>query len=99
LAQTIAPYLLNTLDRGEASVIQTALDKSIALVAIDEVTGRRVARLASLTVTGSVGILVKARSRKLIGPLADCFTRLRAHGIWLSQGVQAFALEQELKEH
>jgi predicted nucleic acid-binding protein len=57
----IAPYLLNTLDRGEASVIQTAMDQSITLVAIDEVVGRRVARLTGLEVTGSIGILIKAR--------------------------------------
>ena len=36
----IAPYLGNTLDRGEASVIQTALDLNIPLVCIDESVGR-----------------------------------------------------------
>jgi predicted nucleic acid-binding protein len=91
----IAPYLLNTLDRGEASVIQTALDQHIALVAIDEVVGRRVARLAGLSVTGSIGILLKARKLGLVGSMADSFARLRAHGIWLSAQVQAFALAQE----
>jgi predicted nucleic acid-binding protein len=93
----IAPYLLNALDRGEASVIQTALDQHIALVAIDEVVGRRAARLAGLSVTGSVGILLKARKLGLAGSMADSFARLRAHGIWLSTQVQAFALEQEAK--
>lgn len=88
----IAPYLPNTLDRGEASVIQAALDQHVALVAIDEVVGRRVARLAGLSVTGSIGILLKARKRGLTGSLADSFTRLRAHGIWLSAQVQAFAM-------
>jgi predicted nucleic acid-binding protein len=78
----IAPYLLNTLDRGEASVIQTALDRHIPLVAIDEVVGRRVARLAGLDVTGSI---------------ADSIARLRAHGIWLGAQVQTFALAEEAK--
>jgi predicted nucleic acid-binding protein len=91
----IAPYLLNTLDRGEASVIQTALDREIVLVAIDELVGRRVARLAGLEITGSIGILVKARQKGLIGNLQDCLIRLRAHGIWLGSQVQAFALAQE----
>jgi predicted nucleic acid-binding protein len=93
----IAPYLLNTLDRGEASVVQTALDRQISRVAIDEVVGRRVARLAGLSVTGSVGILLEARKRGLTGGMADSFTRLHAHGIWLGKQVQAFALEQEAK--
>jgi predicted nucleic acid-binding protein len=93
----IAPYLLNTLDRGEASVIQAALDQHVPLVAIDEVVGRRAARLAGLSVTGSIGILLKARKLGLTGSMADSFTRLRAHGIWLSTQVQAFALEEEAK--
>ena len=96
-ARTIAPYLLNTLDCGEASVIQAALDEHIPLVAIDERVGRRVARLAGLSVTGSIGILLKARERGLTGSLAQSFERLRAHGIWLSPQVQTFALEQEEK--
>lgn len=93
----IAPYLLNTLDRGEASVIQAALDQQVSLVAIDELVGRRVARLAGLSVTGSIGILLKARQRGLTGDLANSFARLRAHGIWLSAQVQAFALNEEAK--
>lgn len=57
----ISPFLRNSLDRGEAAVIQTALDLNLSLVCIDETVGRRIARLNGLTVTGSVGILVKAR--------------------------------------
>jgi predicted nucleic acid-binding protein len=95
--RAIAPYLLNTLDRGEASVIQAALDQNVPLVAIDEVVGRRVARLAGLSVTGSIGILLKARKLGLTGNLADSFTRLRAHGIWLSAQVQTFALQEEAR--
>ena len=91
----ISPYLLNKLDSGEASVIQAALDQRIQLVAIDEVVGRRVARLAGLSVTGSIGILLKARKLGLSGGMADCFARLRAHGIWLSEQVQTYALAQE----
>ena len=48
----LTPYLQNTLDRGEASVIQTALQQGIKLVCIDETAGRRVARLSNLRVTG-----------------------------------------------
>ena len=57
----ILAYLVNALDRGEASVIATALLKDIRLVCIDETVGRRVARLAGLDLTGSIGILLKAK--------------------------------------
>jgi len=59
----LLPYLQNTLDRGEASVIQTALRLGINLVCIDETIGRRVARLSNLTVTGAIGVLLKAKSK------------------------------------
>jgi predicted nucleic acid-binding protein len=36
----ISPLLLNTLDLGEASVIQLALNQNITTVCIDEVVGR-----------------------------------------------------------
>lgn len=42
---TISPFLCNSLDLGEASVIQLALDRFIETVCIDETVGRRVARL------------------------------------------------------
>ena len=57
----LLPYLQNTLDRGEASVIQTALRLGINLVCIDETIGRRVARLSNLTVTGAIGVLLKPK--------------------------------------
>ncbi|MBM3493809.1 MAG: hypothetical protein FJX72_05735 [Armatimonadetes bacterium] len=37
--------LSSMLDRGEAAVVQTALDRGIETVCIDEAAGRRVARL------------------------------------------------------
>ncbi len=91
----ISSYLSNSLDRGEAAVIQTALDESIALVCIDEAVGRRVARLNGLTVTGSVGILVKAHQQGYAISLADAIRRMREHGIWLADGVVCFAMEHD----
>ena len=57
----ISPYLLNSLDLGESSVIQAALNMNIHTVCIDEMAGRRIARLNGLQVTGSVGILLRAK--------------------------------------
>jgi len=54
--------LRNSLDLGEAAVIQLALQHGIPLVAIDETVGRRFARLSGLTVTGAIGILLRAKS-------------------------------------
>ena len=91
----ITPYLRNTLDRGEASVIQIALDLQIPLVCIDESVGRRVARLSGLTLTGSIGVLIKARQRGYEVSIPQAIERMREHGIWLSADVVRYALAQQ----
>ena len=90
----LPPYLQNTLDRGEASVIQTALQQGIKLVCIDETVGRRIARLSNLSVTGSIGILLKAKSMGYALSIPETINRMRERGIWLSQDVIRFALER-----
>lgn len=62
----LPPYLQNTLDLGEASVIQTALQQGVNRVCIDETIGRRVARLSNLSVTGSIGIHAPENTGKLL---------------------------------
>ncbi len=88
----LQPFLQNSLDRGEASVIQTAMNLDLPLVCIDETVGRRVARLCSLEVTGTVGVLLKAQSLGFAVSIPDALRRLREHGIWLSDSVVKFAL-------
>lgn len=94
----LPPYLQNSLDRGEASVIQTALQEGIELVCIDEVAGRRIARLSKLRLTGSIGILLKAKSMGYQLSIPDALNRMRARGIWLSEGVIRFALEHSRQQ-
>ena len=48
LSQAVAPWLAAALDAGEASVIALANQASVPLVGIDELAGRRVARLNGL---------------------------------------------------
>ncbi len=88
----LAPYLQNALDLGEASVIQTALDLGVKRVCIDETVGRRLARLSNLSVTGSIGVLIKAKSLGYDVSIPDALERMRQRGIWLSQEVIRFAL-------
>ena len=90
----LPPYLHNTLDRGEAAVIQTALQEGVKLVCIDEIAGRRTARLSNLSITGTIGILLKAKLMGYPISIPDAINRMSERGIWLSQNVIRFALEQ-----
>lgn len=85
--QSITPFLRNSLDLGEAAVIQAAVTAGVDHVCIDEKVGRRVARLHGLTVTGSVGVMAKAKQLGYALDGEQAIQRLRAHGIWLGRDV------------
>ncbi len=91
---SLSAMLLNSLDVGEASVIQLALNERIQTVCIDESAGRRMARLNGLLVTGSVGILLRARREGHPFSMREALQRMKSRGIWLSQSVEDFALRE-----
>lgn len=90
----INQYLLNSLDKGEASVIQAALDLGIDTVCIDEAVGRRIARLNGLKLTGSLGVLIRAK-RELGGiSITDAIESMRRKGIWISDQLASLAARE-----
>jgi predicted nucleic acid-binding protein len=82
------------MDRGEAAVIQLALIEGVRTVCIDEVVGRRVARLNGLSVTGSIGVLLRARRQGHGVSRRAAIDRMRARGMWLGDDVVRFALRE-----
>ncbi|MEH2129832.1 MAG: DUF3368 domain-containing protein [Nostoc sp.] len=90
----ISPFLLNSLDLGEASVIQLALNENIQTVCIDEAAGRRVARLSGLSVTGTIGILLRAHREGYPIDIKQAIDRMIVRGIRLSETIINFALQQ-----
>jgi len=90
----LTPFLGQALDRGEGSVIQLALEERIGTVAIDEPAGRRMARLHGLALTGSVGILLRAKREGQVQSVRAALVRMKAQGIWLSDCVIAFGLRE-----
>lgn len=91
---SISSYLAGVLDKGEAAVIQYAIDKEIETVCIDETAGRRVARLSGLKVTGSVGILLRAKEHGIKLSVSLAIERMRERGIWISKKVVELAREK-----
>ena len=90
----ISPLLLNSLDLGEASVIQLALNENIQTVCIDEAVGRRIARLSGLSLTGSIGILLRAKQEGYPLSIKESIKKMLNRNIRLSQKVIDFALKQ-----
>ena len=87
LERSIPPLLAAHLDAGEASAIALALETGVHLVAIDERRGRLVARDLGLAVTGSVGLLLRAKRLGLIDAVAPRLQAMRERGIWLGEAL------------
>ena len=86
--------LLPILDRGEAAVIALALERRAKLVLMDELTGRKVAKSLQLSVTGSVGLLIKAKQTGKIQAIEPFLTAMQKAGLYLSQRFIAEVLKQ-----
>lgn len=65
--------LLSDLDRGEAEVIALAMEHNADLVIIDERLGRRHAQRLGLSVTGVLGVLLRAKQQALVGEINPLF--------------------------
>ena len=72
------------LDRGEAEVIILARDIEADLVILDETLGRRYAKQSHLNLTGTIGVLLKAKQNGLIGSVSRLLDELVQKGVWLS---------------
>jgi len=77
----------NTLDLGEAEVLVIAQEISADLVIIDETIGRAYAHRLGLTLTGTLGILLKAKQQGLVPVIKPLLEALRSQGVWLSDRV------------
>ena len=91
--QALVTALRRDLDRGEAETIALALELKADLVLLDEKEGRHAARRLGLQVVGTVGILLEAKARGLIGvvrPHLDALRRMA--GFYLASSVYRYAL-------
>lgn len=90
--------LIADLDRGEAEVIALAQELGADLVIIDERLARLHAKRLGLTLTGTLGVLLKAKQVGYIDAVEPLIDRLRQGGIRLSNALvtEVLALADEL---
>jgi predicted nucleic acid-binding protein len=93
-AQCLPPFLANVLDPGEAAVIHTALTEGIDAVCIDEPAGRRIARLHGLRLTGSLGVLLRAKKEGHLAEVRTAVQRMRDNGIHMHQHLFQYVMKQ-----
>jgi len=91
--QQATKYFLD-LDQGEAETIVLASELNADLVILDERLGRFYAKHADLKVTGTIGILIKAKRLGLIKELKPLLNELTSKNVWLSEKLIIDILEQ-----
>jgi predicted nucleic acid-binding protein len=80
------------LEPGETEVIALGLELPDSLLIIDDNLARKITEKLGLTRTGTLGVLIRAKSSGLIQSLAPIIALLREKGMWLSEEVEAAAL-------
>ena len=86
--------LLSDLDRGEAEAIALALEQNADLLIMDERLGRRHASRLGIPLTGSLGILLKAKQKGHLTAIKPLLIQLEQGGIHLSPALIAQVLQQ-----
>jgi uncharacterized protein len=81
---TLALPVQFELDRGEKQTIALALKHSAEIIIMDERIGRRVAEYFGLQVTGTLGVLAKAKTMGLISSFHDAAMGMREEGIYFN---------------
>lgn len=76
------------LDLGEASAIALALEKVEVLLILDDLKGRKEAEKLGFRITGTLGILFKAKKEGLITELKPYIEKLKAVGFRLSSKIE-----------
>lgn len=91
LRSTISPIVEQALDRGEAEVIQLAIDYNIRDVCLDDLRGRKMAKAIGLNVTGSLGLLARAKQLGIVSQLTPLTERLiKVGGRYSPKVIQTF---------
>ena len=87
--------LYTEIDAGEAETLVLALEKDADLVLLDDMEARIKARSLGLNVTGTLGVLLKAKNHDLITSLYEEINKLEQTGFWISSDLKDKVLSFE----
>lgn len=82
------------LDLGEASAIALALEMVDVLLILDDLKGRKEAEKLGFRITGTLGVLFKAKKIGLITELKSYIEKLKAVGFRLSPKIEESILRK-----
>ena len=86
--------LARDLGKGEASSIALAIETGDSLLVIDEKKGRKIAVDHGVEIIGSLGVLLKAKQRKVIDSVKDIIDAIEQTNFRISKAIKEELLKQ-----
>jgi hypothetical protein len=77
-----------SIDDGESEAIALALETGADLILLDDSDARERARLYGLKMTGTIGILLRAKMEGKIESLREYLKRLKGTGFWIRDDLE-----------
>jgi predicted nucleic acid-binding protein len=85
---TPSEWLALDLGSGELAAMALALENPGRIVLLDDALARRTAQAAGLTVRGTLGILLDAKSQRLTERIEPWVDKLADAGMWMSAEIR-----------
>ncbi|MFY0654696.1 MAG: DUF3368 domain-containing protein [Cyclobacteriaceae bacterium] len=82
------------IDRGEASAIALALELKASLIILDDYKARKAAVKLGLTITGTIGVIVRAKKNGIIKSLIPILNDLKETNFRFSKELEESALRE-----
>ena len=88
------PMLALIAGYGDLSLLEYVYKRVLVPFEVCQEIDKRIARLNGLKLTGSIGVLIRAKKCGLDFSMSEIINRMQSQGIYLSQRVIDFALRQ-----
>lgn len=82
------------IDKGEASAIALALEMAENILILDDWKARKVAEQLSLPVTGTLGVIIKAKKNGIIPTIRPYLDKMKKTNFRISEELEQLALEE-----
>ncbi|TFF37452.1 DUF3368 domain-containing protein [Mucilaginibacter psychrotolerans] len=82
------------IDKGEASAITLALENNDSTVILDDLKARKLAKQLEIAVTGTIGIIVKAKRVGLIPSIKPLISKIKQTNFRITPMLENLALEE-----
>lgn len=93
--KTTQTVLNLSLGIGEASAIALCLENANSLLIIDEKKGRRIAKELGLQITGTLGVIVRAKEKRLLDSIETVLEKLENAKFRISPRLKTAILNRE----